>query len=476
VPQATKLLNEVLATNPQMPTALFFRAIATIRTPGGKPAQAIPDLSQVRELTPGNLQARYLLADCLTRTNDRDAAIAEYEGILRINPGEKTARLRLMDAYASFDPPRWLDAERVARDGDATPELAADADYLAAEARMYAKRGNADRAVASIKQAMKLAPQNSSLLPTYYAVLSDGKMYRQVVEESDKLPKEQQDAWWVHSYRGKAKCKLGDKDGGLKEFVTAITACFTAKDEAAAQNVIAEMLDSAGAESALKVVTALPQASEPRWQLMVAWLQSKKQDIPAARKTIEGVLANLDKLTKEQKETALGFAGNVYMESRDASSPPDHARAKELFLQLLQLRPDDFRVYNNLACNTAVSAEDVLKYSQKAYELMQQNQSFEPLVADTYGWALVESGNRVDEGINVLLDAWQAREIADTGYHLGAAYLKKNNPEEAEKYLARAQALFQQSLQNNEPLDVTLLQKINQAQQQAIDLKGKRGA
>jgi len=301
-------------------------------------------------------------------------------------------------------------------------------------------------------------------------------MYRQVVEESDKLPKEQQDAWWIHSYRGKAKCKLGDKDGGLKEFVTAINACFAAKDEAAAQSVIAEMLDSAGAESALKVVNALPQASEPRWQLMVAWLQSKKQDIPAARKTIEGVLANLDKLTKEQKETALGFAGNIYMESRDASSPPDHARAKELFLQLLQLRPDDFRIYNNLACNTAVSAEDVLKYSQKAYQLMQQNQSFEPLVADTYGWALVESGNRVDEGINVLLDAWQAREIADTGYHLGAAYLKKNNPEEAEKYLTRAQALFQQSLQNNEQLDVTLLQKINQAQQQATDLKGKRGA
>ena len=154
---------------------------------------------------------------------------------------------------------------------------------------------------------------------------------------------------------------------------------------------------------------------------------------------------------------------------------PDLARARDIDLQLLKLTPDDYRIYNNLACNTAVDSKDSLDYSRKAFSLMQQQHTFEPLVADTYGWSLVQSGDdrNLDEGLNVLLDAWTAKEIPDTAYHLGKAYLKKNDATEAEKYLTKAQTLFDEALTRNEVMDATLQQSIVDAQNEASKLKGR---
>src|SRR5207249_3687637 len=152
--------NGVLAEHPGMTNALYFRAMATLRTPGANIDDAISDLVQVRDNMPQNLAARYLLAQCLRQTNDIESTIKELEGILRVSPPQKVARMQLLELYSNQTPPRWLDAERVARDGDAIPELQADAEFLAAEGQIYSRRGDADRAVRSLTQAMKLQPDN----------------------------------------------------------------------------------------------------------------------------------------------------------------------------------------------------------------------------------------------------------------------------------------------------------------------------
>ncbi len=84
-----------------------------------------------------------------------------------------------------------------------------------------------------------------------------------------------------------------------------MNATFAAKDETAGRVVVDQMVDAAGADAALKMVMGLPQASEPKWLLTTAFLQQKKGDIPAARKTIEQVLTNLQKLSPEEQQLGI---------------------------------------------------------------------------------------------------------------------------------------------------------------------------
>ncbi len=189
---------------------------------------------------------------------------------------------------------------------------------------------------------------------------------------------------------------------------------------------------------------------------------------------MEQVLTNLDKLTEVQKASALGFSGSIYMQTPD----PDAGRSRDIYQQLLKITPDDFRIYNNLACNRAVDAKDALEYGRRAFELMQKANLFEPLVADTYGWSLVQSGDdrNLDMGLNILQDAYRAGEFVDVAYHLGEAYLRKNNAAEAEKYLAQAQTLYNDALKDNKIVDATLQPSIVAAQERAEKLKGKKGS
>jgi hypothetical protein len=64
----------------------------------------------------------------------------------------------------------------------------------------------------------------------------------------------------------------------------------------------------------------------------------------------------------------------------------------------------------------------------------------------------------------------------DVAYHLGAAYVKKNNATEAEKYLSEAQVLYDEAIKNNQITDATLQPGIIQAQNEAVKLKGKKGS
>ncbi len=153
------------------------------------------------------------------------------------------------------------------------------------------------------------------------------------------------------------------------------------KTRTAGRVVVDQMVDAAGADAALKMVMGLPQASEPKWLLTTAFLPQQKGDIPAARKTIEQGLTNLHKLSPEEQQLAVSFAGSVCVQDAD---PNNESRAREIYLQLLKVTPNDYTIYNNLACNRSVPAPDALQYGKKAYDLMQQQHTFEPLVADTW--------------------------------------------------------------------------------------------
>ena len=194
--------------------------------------------------------------------------------------------------------------------------------------------------------------------------------------------------------------------------------------------------------------------------------------MPTARKTIDLALADLPKLPPGLQAQTLALAGTLYRYDPD----PDLAKAKELYLQLVKLRPDDFQAWNNLASNKLIKPEESVQYSQKAYDAMQKANVVDPnvtaYVKDTHGWNLVQVG-RLDEGLGILLEAWQSLQFPDLAYHLAVTFLKQNKPDEAEKYLAQANELFGKYLEQRQVTDMKLQDDINAAMKQAKDLKAK---
>ena len=151
------------------------------------------------------------------------------------------------------------------------------------------------------------------------------------------------------------------------------------------------------------------------------------------------------------------------------------AKAKEIYQRLTKLRPDDFTVWNNLACLKDISPEQSLEYSQKAVELMRRTGRQEPYVLDTHGWNLVQA-NRIDEGIANLNDAWSIEQFPDLAYHLGVANMRKSNLDQADKYLQQAMQLFQTRLEAKAITSMKLQDDIVAAQKELRELRTRDAA
>jgi tetratricopeptide (TPR) repeat protein len=126
---------------------------------------------------------------------------------------------------------------------------------------------------------------------------------------------------------------------------------------------------------------------------------------------------------------------------------------------------------NNLASLIAenpkgANPQEASQYSKKAYEIMKQNNTFYPSIADTHGWILVLNG-QLEEGIDVLRTATAAeygdKVPAEAFYHLGEAYLKKSLNEEALTNLQRALQIFDDSVKKGVFVDPDLKNKATAA-------------
>lgn len=111
--------------------------------------------------------------------------------------------------------------------------------------------------------------------------------------------------------------------------------------------------------------------------------------------------------------------------------------ANNFYRKTLAIAPNDVRALNNLAINlldSSSNANEALSLAQRAYRLAPGNATVE----DTYGWALVMSGD-LAKGLPLLEQSYR-RQPNDgaANYHLGAAYLKLGRAAEARPLLDKA--------------------------------------
>ncbi|HFE37513.1 MAG TPA: tetratricopeptide repeat protein, partial [Gammaproteobacteria bacterium] len=102
--------------------------------------------------------------------------------------------------------------------------------------------------------------------------------------------------------------------------------------------------------------------------------------------------------------------------------------------QALKISPENLVALNNIAWIYAEQGnKQGVVYAKKAYDLMPNN----PNVADTYGWALIQSG-QIDKGVNIIKQASiVAPHILEIKYHLAYGYYKQGKKKQARTDLNR---------------------------------------
>ncbi|HYO10091.1 MAG TPA: tetratricopeptide repeat protein [Tepidisphaeraceae bacterium] len=458
--EAEQRLKRALEIEPKNPTTHFF--VGKLKTAQPKPDldAAIREFQLAKDSPTQGIEARFALAECMRRKGNADAGIRELEEALAQQPGNYRVRIGLLDAYASLQPPRWVDSERVIGDAEKMPGYTPKADLLQRKANMWSARNEPKKAMDAIRDAAALNPDNKEIARNYLNLLVKAKQYQQVSQEVDKLVAKDPSAWWAYQARAVANRYLGRKDDSIKDFDAALAAANSARDDSASDEVVRVMGDVIGPDEVIGRIQARAER-EDRWKIMIAMLQQTKGDNESAIRTVEQVLARDEQLAQADRERALRFGGMLYLMTKQPN------KAANCYEKLLKLSPDDMVSLNNMACLLAESVQpprpqDGLPYAKHAYDLMMRSGRKDVAVYDTYGWLLTLC-NRVDEGIEILRTANDMKAIPDAHYHLAEAYLRKGFADQAVQELEMAMDLVKRYEQDKTPLDETLRGKIEAA-------------
>ncbi len=475
--EAQSRLQSALQIDPKHAASHYYLGLVLMNQPKPDIDAAVQHLNLCKDAAGVGVDARRALADCFRRKNDFEGAVRELETAQKSNPSNREIVLALLDSYSGMSPPRWLDVKRVIAEWKSAPDYRADVEVLKRETGMYLAQKNYVDAAGALGEAIKADPNNMDLVRQYLGLLIQTQNYPIVVQSTTKLADKDPSLWWAYMARAVAKRYQTDRAGAVADYQLALDSAARKQNDDAVSEIIRSMAKEIGVgEAQLRIKDRATK--EPRWALMAAYLY--QQDSPPkteeAMKQLEGVLA-MPNLNKADKETALRYGGSLYLQ---AKGKPDVQKAYQCYLQLLDLAPNDLTSLNNMACllaeqYTPARPDEALKYSKRAYDIMQKTNSREPLIMDTHGWLLTLAG-QVDDGIALLENVVDTSPIVDARYHLAEAYLKKAFPEQARKQLELAKGMIARMNREHQPYDPSLVPRIENAINRANEMLKSKSA
>jgi tetratricopeptide (TPR) repeat protein len=444
-PEARKNIMDTLQRNPRDIMALYYRALIELQTNGDVTA-AVRDLQVVRDNSQGlSTVMRMVLVEALLRNQDKEGAVREMREAMRFDPDNKTVRLQLVDTLMGFQPKRADESLKVLDDGLQLPQFAGDPELLIVKARVMVARGDTAAAVPVARLAVTNSNRSAGVFRGYVDTLLSAKMAKEVINETDPVLQQTSNPvpYWLRMQRGLARRQLEDREGAVTEFAHAIDIATSGNDETATSQVVASMADALGADEAIKAI-APRLDQDARWRLMSALLEQTRGRLVESLAVLEPALVEAEsgKLDANMRARVLR-TGAMLMVSPGPQANFD--RAVALNRKVIEQFPEDVFTLNNLAylLTEKVASPnfvEALKFAQQAVDILRKTGNYEPLIFDTYGWALVLNG-RVAEGINILNEAVGRRSFVEGHFHLGSAYLKAGDPREAVVQLTRARAM-----------------------------------
>jgi tetratricopeptide (TPR) repeat protein len=464
--EAKACFDEVLTAQPNNTDALTRRAQVELRSVPPDLSAAVGDLTRARDLAPDNMETRLALADAQMRLQDPASAAGELEAAVRAAPTNKQIRLRLIDLYAKSDPPRWQDASKLISETEQMPSLANDPDVLHEEAFVDMQEGQLDRADQVIRTAMASQPGNWEMVHTFYDILLKNKGYDELLSNSAKLLGDNQNAssfWWVRPYRAQAiLAGNGDRTATAAELDSGLSGAIAAQDVAGESQIVQTYATLLGPDAAISAAGDHSSA-DPHLLVVAADLCAKKNDPDAALKWLGMALDQVAHLQQADQELTYRMAA----EQNLVKVPPEPAKSADFYRQLLKISPNDLVALNNLACilveplnGAAFNPKEALEHSEQAYNLMRNAGLDEPMIRDTYGWALITNnqGDQLTDGMKLVTQALQKRDFAEGHYHLAEAYLsmKPRSQDDAIRELNKARTLLEEDESEGKHVDIEL--------------------
>ena len=470
---ARAFADKSLMLKPNNPIALHQRALAKLRDTPPDNDGAIIDLKVAIQQAPNNVELRLTTSEAYLKRRDRDAAIRELEVAASIAPRNVTIWSRLMDLYLESTPPRLDDARQLIEQIRAAG--GGDLDLTVRAARVAQLSRDPGVAISEMRRAIAMSSGDGNLIREYMVMLLDLEQYDHLLKESEQLLSKAPDVWWVRQVRATAKSRLGSKDEALGEWEKAITLADKERDD----NAVIMIMQSVAKE--LGVAQVMPRVlerakKETRWVIFAAWLYQSEGDWKNAVGMVDQAVASIDKLSKEEQLRALQVAGGIYL----SAQPPLADKAIAVYGQLLQREPEDLATLNNMAClyvDTISPPQPVkaLEYSQRAYDVMRKRGLTEPLVMDTHGWVLANSG-KVQEGIVLLQEVVQRRPFLDARYHLAEAFLKGQYADAAVRQLNEANQMMADAVSKKQAIDPQMKSKLEKALARAVAMSKEQSS
>ena len=270
-----------------------------------------------------------------------------WKGASARAPNDKRLRLTLVDHYASQQ--QWDDANRVLHEASLLPDLAADPDLIHADAVIAMGRRNYPHAEELMLDAMSKAPTNMAMVWTYYDVLLAQRASGRLISHSDDLLASRNNdpsLWRVYEYRARARLiDSPEKSAAAGELQHALASAALTHDDSATTQIMRDYAKLIGVDAAQKVAADnAPQNSH--WQLIAAGLSEQSDDAAGAVRWYEMALKHFDTLSSADQTLLLRRAAGAYQKL----SPPDVARAADMYRRLIAINPNDVKTLNNLAC------------------------------------------------------------------------------------------------------------------------------
>ncbi len=454
--KAIEQFGAALDANPDSIDARLRRGKTLLNPALNRVDDAIADFKGVLNRDPTNVDAHVAMAAAQRAHGEFDAARRELEDALRLEPGRKDVRIQLIDLYAGSNP---VQVEILLEGGERIPGLQNDPEWLALYARWQMQRKQFAEASERFKRVAALRPRDVAAKYEYAQSLLAAQKYQNalaVVDEIGKLPADQQLEWRTHLLRSQIRQAMKDTAGALSEFEAALNG---AKDDQSSLQVVRGFIASAGVKTAIDPVEQRAKA-EPRWTPVVALLYFVDGQTERAWQTAKGFIAS-DEFAKLDAPNQLeAYRTAAMISTADQYTAKGADRAISAHTDLLNFINSQIAkgieippvvrmpILNNLASFLAdhpvsPSPERALQFSREAYQLMKSAKMNLLPVADTYGWTLVRAG-KLDEGINVLLDALESddpnKQAHETHFHLAEAYLMQNKVDAAVAQYAQARS------------------------------------
>jgi len=420
VTKAENLLSQAVQAGGGDVGSLGDRARLYVST--GALVKARGDLEKIVQLT-GDVQAALDLGSVYTSLKLYPQAEKLFTRVLERRPRLRAAIGRLAEAYLAQA--KWADLKTLlARAGKADPK---NPTYAMLASQMWTRRGQQDKALAALKEAVRIAPQAPTVVAAYLNALLRAEQYATVLEVTKGYLDKKSFTPMAAAIHARALAKSGK----VAQAEAMLRGLVKDSPVRSLRFLSGQMVESLGLTKTIARLSKWRGRAD-EWQLhhVLAGLSrqaGQQQDVVTA-------LLKARKRAANAPDAAAGIdleLGTAYQETGR------YADAEKAYLAALVQMPNHAALLNNLAYLYATDLNRpsaALGYAARAYAVAPTNVS----ILDTYGLALSKLGRHVEAAKYLSLAAERLGAGAEIRYHLAQACERQGKLAEALKHYTLA--------------------------------------